>query len=83
MASMTRDDRLREAHQELTFAKAYRETLYSLKNQPPGNDLWKDEHAAAVPEVLAEASRQVIRLEAEIKVLEGMGSGAQVPSRRP
>ena len=83
MASMTRDERLEEVHQELTFAKAYRDTLYSRSLQPPGNDPWKDDEAVAIPEVLAEASRQVIRLEAEVKVLEGMGQGAQVPSRRP
>ena len=83
MASMTRDERLEEVHQELVFAKALRETLYSRSLQPPGNDPWKDEEAVAVPEVLVEACRQVIRLEAEVKVLEGMGRDAQVPSRRP
>ena len=61
---------LAQANQELTYAKTYRDVLD--KRQRTGTRTRRDEEKQAIDEVLAEANRQIIRLEAEIEALKQM-----------
>ena len=70
MAGMTRDERLTQATQELTFTKTYRDVL--VKRQRTNTRNPRAEEKQAIDKVLAEANRQIIRLEAEIEALKQM-----------
>ena len=78
---MTRDELLQQARQDLTFAKAYREVLAT--NQDTVNPGWEKEEKEQIQQVLAEATRQVLRLEAEIRTLQQMPKHWQVPATSP
>ncbi|MCY4393409.1 MAG: hypothetical protein OXE43_15405 [Chloroflexi bacterium] len=67
---MTRDERLAQANQELTYATTYRDIL--VKRQRTNTRNPRAEEKQAIDEVLAEANRQIIRLEAESEALKQM-----------
>ena len=76
MAGMTRDERLTQATQELTFATTYRDML--VKRQRTNTRNPRAEEKQAIAEVLAAANRQIIRLEAEIEALKQMPAEWQI-----